>query len=258
MTVVQIYSEAFASAELKDPFVVRPSQDIWEKWQRENFHASRIFLRIQHPFDEGEEFYCSVGDPIYSESPNTLYLPMWMIDSNRYQGCGEEAEVNVFTPDELPKATRIVLKPVDSKIHEVDVVQALEKPFSSIGVLQQGKTYLIPLDELHGYQVPIFVERLEPADVVFLDGDEIPLEFVEAVDHRPPPPPRVPTPPPEPLPVLLPTNGNMIPNDLVEAFSPNNRVVLPDASRQWRSMQNTCPPGFVPFSGRGYRLDGGS
>ena len=254
MSTIYLYSEAFAETELKDEFVVRPSRDIWERWQQEHFGATRLFLRIQHPETE-EDFYCSVGDPMHSDAQNAIYMPMWMIDSNRYSGCGDETTAHVLTPEDIPRATRIVLKPVDSTIHQVDVVHCLEKPLSSIGVLQQGKQYLIPLDELGGYKVPVYVEQLEPAEVVFLDGDEIPLEFVESVDYYEAPRPRVPTPPPEPIPTLLPF-GNMVPGDLNQAFSPENRVVEGGGGRGFRPNQrNHCPPGFIPFSGKGYRLD---
>jgi hypothetical protein len=248
MSTIYLYSEAFAETELKDPFVVRPSQDIWERWQQENFGATRLFLRIQHPETE-EDFYCSVGDPIRSDAQNAVYMPTWMIDTNQYSGCGEEATGTILTPDDIPRATRIVLKPVDSTIHQVDVVRCLERPLSSIGVLQQGKMYLIPLDELEGFQVAVFVEKLEPAEVVFLDGDEIPLEFVEAVDYYEPPVavPRPSTPIPAEIPMLLPF-GNMLSNDDAAPAA---------AGRAFhsRTTRNHCPPGFVAFTGKGNRLD---
>ena len=253
MSTIYLFSEAFTETEMKDPFVVRPSRDLWERWQQDNFGATRLFLRIQHP-ETGEDFYCSVGDPIYSEVQNAIYLPMWMVDTNRYDASGEETLGHILTPENVPRATKIVLKPVDSTIHQVDVVRCLERPLSSIGILQEGKMYLIPLEEIGEFQVPVFVEKLEPAEVVFLDGDEIPLEFVEAVDHfEPPPAARMPTPPPEPLPTLLPF-GNMVPGDLNQAFSPENRVI-PGGGRGGRVLRNHCPPGFVPFSGKGHRLD---
>jgi hypothetical protein len=249
MSTIYLYSEAFAESELKDPFVVRPSHDIWERWQQEHFGATRLFLRIQHPLTE-EYFYCSVGDPMHSDIQNAVYLPMWMIDTNQYSGCGEETTGTILTPEDIPRATRIVLKPVDSTIHQVDVVRCLERPLSSIGVLQQGKMYLVPLDELEGFQVAIFVEQLEPAEVVFLDGDEIPLEFVEAVDYyEPPVPVRPPTPIPAEVPMLFPL-GNMVSDDAQNRQAAGGGRVVHS-----RTARNHCPPGFVAFAGKGNRLD---
>lgn len=254
MSTIHLYSEAFAEVELKDPFVVRPSHDIWERWQQDHFGATRLFLRIQHPLTE-EDFYCSVGDPIQStEAQNAIYLPMWMIDTNQYSGCGEETTGTILTPEDIPRATRIVLKPVDSTIHQVDVVRCLERPLSSIGVLQQGKMYLLPLDELDGFQVAVFVEQLEPAEVAFMDGDEIPLEFVEAVDYYEPPAPVVPRPPtpiPADIPMLTPF-GAMVSDDSTapQAAGAGNRIHSRSTARRGH-----CPPGFVAFAGKGNRLD---
>jgi len=255
MSTIYLYSEAFAETELKDPFVVRPSHDIWERWQQDHFGATRLFLRIQHP-ETGENFYCSVGDPIRSETQNAIYLPTWMIDTNQYSGCGDEATGTILTPEDIPRATRIVLKPVDSMIHQVDVVRCLERPLSSIGVLQQGKMYLIPLEELQGFHVAVFVEQLEPAEVVFLDGDEIPLEFVEAVDYYEPPVAEVPrpsTPIPAEIPTILPF-GTMISNE--EEAGAGAGAGGARSALHSRRGRNHCPPGFVAFAGKGNRLDG--
>jgi hypothetical protein len=248
MSTIYLYSEAFAETELKDPFVVRPSHDIWERWQQDHFGATRLFLRIQHP-DTGEDFYCSVGDPIRSDAQNAIYLPTWMIDTNQYSGCGDEAIGTILTPADIPRATRIVLKPVDSTIHQVDVVRCLERPLSSIGVLQQGKMYLIPLEELQGFHVSVFVEQLEPAGVVFLDGDEIPLEFVEAVDYYEPPIPFEGARPATPIPAEVPTLFPMIPID--QALGAGTGMQSRSGGRRGH-----CPPGFVAFAGKGNRLDG--
>lgn len=251
MSTIYLYSEAFAETELKDPFVVRPSHDIWERWQQEHFGATRLFLRIHHAATQ-LDFYCSVGDPIRSETQNAIYLPTWMIDTNQYSGCGDEATGTILTSDDIPRATRIVLKPVDSMIHQVDVVRCLERPLSSIGVLQQGKMYLIPLEELEGFHVAVFVEQLEPAEVVFLDGDEIPLEFVEAVDYFEPPAAVVPR-PPTPIPAQIPTLNPfepMVPSDQLHQVGGGAR---PLHSRI--PTRNHCPPGFLAFAGKGNRLD---
>lgn len=252
MSTIYLYSEAFAETELKDPFVVRPSHDIWERWQQDHFGATRLFLRIQDKATQ-QDFYCSVGDPIRSETQNAIYLPTWMIDTNQYSGCGDEAIGTILTPTDIPPATRIVLKPVDSMIHQVDVVRCLERPLSSIGVLQQGKTYLIPLEELEGFHVSVYVEYLEPAEVVFLDGDDIPLEFVEAVDYYEPPAPPAPIPPtpiPADVPFIHPSEG-MIPAHQRHQVVDGTRI-----SHLRTAGRTHCPPGFVPFGGKGNRLDG--
>ena len=231
MTTVHLYSDAFAEEMSEETLVVHPSQDLWRQWMEENPTADRLFVRIRHPASD-ESFLAAVGDPVRSSSADGLYLPTWMIDANQFEGCGEEALVSTFRSDSLQKATRIVVRPVDSALLDIDIVSALEKVFSRMGVLQQGKTILVHLEELGGFPVAIHIATTEPAEEVFLDGDDIPLEFEEAVDYVEQPP----APAPAPAPVERPVTP--VPKEPVNF----GQMFTEDAS------------GFQPFRGQGYRL----
>ena len=229
--------------DLKDPYVVRPSRDIWERWIQDHIDESRLFIRLFHPVLLGESFLASVGDPVISDHQNAVFLPIWMADANQFDACGEKTQYEILTSNQLPRAERIVLRPVELYLTEVDVVAALEKSFSRLGVLQQGKLYQVGLDELGGVEAHIYVEVLEPDDEVYLDGDEIPLEFEQSVEAFRPTE-RVPTPPPAPPVALTPPGEEdlMVPrNFLSGAPAP---PLLPRR-------------GFVPFSGKGHSLGTG-
>ncbi len=250
MTDVSIYAEAFCDRDLKDMWTIRPTSDLFERWMRDHPTSTRLFVRIHHPFHLDETMLAAVGDPIETpEFHSAIFLPTWMVQSNQYSGIGEGARVTVFDQSELPKATRIVVRPVDSLLFQsTDVLSVFEKNLSKLGVLQQGKLYPLPLEEFEGTIVTFFTEVLEPEGEVFLDGDDIPLEFEEAVDSPPPPPVvRPPTPPPEPIPQLMQQGAAMVP----EAIPPGN-LVRPSATRQRNSYM---PTNFVPFSGAGRRLN---
>jgi len=178
---VSIYSDSFAAVEITDTLVVHPSRDLWRHWIDTNPDETRLFVRIW--LDADRSFITAVGDPVQSEMMDCLFVPMWMIDAHQIEGCGENYDTVVISASSLPKATRIVVRPIDSAFLGVDVVGVLEKAFSRIGVLQQGTTVLIRLEELGGFQVGVYIHKLEPAEEVYLDGDDIPLEFEEAVDH---------------------------------------------------------------------------
>jgi hypothetical protein len=247
MTNVCIYSEAFCDRELKDMWTVRPTSDLFETWMRQHPTSTRLFVRIHHPFHLDETALAAVGDPIETpEFHNSVFLPTWMIHSNQYSGIGEETRMSVFDESELPKATRIVVRPVDSLLFQSsDVLSIFERNLSKLGVLQQGKLYPLPLEEFDGEIVTFFTEVLEPEGEVFLDGDDIPLEFEEAVDSPPPPAAvRTPTPPPQPIPRFLEQGAAMIPE-----LPPTNNLV------QARPRNSFAPTTFTPFSGRGRRLN---
>lgn len=273
MSTVNLFAECFSPDGILEPFCVSPSLNKWQSWMEANPNASRLFLRIYHPqnIDDTETFLVPVGDPVRgAENENAIYMPTWMIDANKYMGAGEETIVEVLEASSFPKATRIVLRPTDSAIHDVDVVNVFERYFSRLGVLQEGKLYLVPLEELGGFQVSVYVEKLEPGPEVYLDGDDVPLEFERAVDYVEPPP-RPPTPVPAApsllaSPPMAPGNPDlMVPANFLneppgaalnEAYT--SRPPPLDGrggGAALRRNQTHHPPGFVPFSGKGHSLN---
>ena len=226
----QLYSDCYADEVTEDQFVVRATQELWSKWMQENHGNTRVFLRIFHP-DGDRSFIVALGNPVTGITENRVFMPDWMLASNRLEGFGETVTIEAFESDSLAKATRIVLRPIDSSIFDADFMPVLETAFSRMGVLQQGRQIQVPIAEL-GITVDLFVEKTEPAAEVYLDGDEIPLEFEQAMDYRPPiefpiaPRPDTPV-PPEPL------------------------SLFPEAEAPMFAHETA---GFRPFQGRGNRL----
>jgi hypothetical protein len=230
----QLYSDCYADEVTEDQFVVRATQELWSKWMQENHGTTRVFLRIFHP-DGDASFIVALGNPVTGITENRVFMPDWMLASSRLEGFGETVTIEAFESDSLAKATRIVLRPIDSSIFDADFMPVLETAFSRMGVLQQGRQIQVPIAEL-GITVDLFVEKTEPAAEVYLDGDEIPLEFEQAMDYRPPielpQAPRPDTPvPPAPL--------SLFPEDQAEAEAP---------------MFAHETAGFRPFQGKGNRL----
>jgi len=226
----QLYSDCYADEVTEDQFVVRATQELWSKWMQENHGTTRVFLRIFHP-DGDASFIVALGNPVTGITENRVFMPDWMLASNRLEGFGETVTIEAFESDSLAKATRIVLRPIDSSIFDADFMPVLETAFSRMGVLQQGRQIQVPIAEL-GITVDLFVEKTEPAAEVYLDGDEIPLEFEQAMDYRPPiefpiaPRPDTPV-PPEPL------------------------SLFPEAEAPMFAHETA---GFRPFQGKGNRL----
>jgi len=226
----QLYSDCYADEVTEDQFVVRATQELWSKRMNEHHGTTRVFLRIFHP-DGDASFIVALGNPVTGITENRVFMPDWMLASNRLEGFGETVTIEAFESDSLAKATRIVLRPIDSSIFDADFMPVLETAFSRMGVLQQGRQIQVPIAEL-GITVDLFVEKTEPAAEVYLDGDEIPLEFEQAMDYRPPiefpiaPRPDTPV-PPEPL------------------------SLFPEAEAPMFAHETA---GFRPFQGKGNRL----
>lgn len=193
---VQVFSKAFLSLEEDQAnwSNATVSRSLWEELLRENTNHHRLFLSFHE-----QNVICAVGNPSLEHTDlHSVYLPYQILDRLNSTGSGEERQVSVFTEEAFPEATRITIRVIDSAAYNSDIKEELEQTLGKLGVLQKDTQYQIPIAALGNYPVDIFVSQLEPADIVFCQGDEVAIEFEEPVDQIPPPPPeRPPTPIPQ-------------------------------------------------------------
>ena len=191
--------ELWSNVFLPDPYGADPATctvplNAWRRITDEN-PGSRLFGRISY---QGKEIYAALGGPNQdSEGSEKLYLPSWMLDNLGAVGEGEEVEVEWLSQEAFPEATRIVLRPHDSAFYHGDAKEELERCLTRLGVLRQGDTLVLPLECLGGFDVVFDVIATEPANLVLAEGDEVVMEFEEALDAIAPPEPRPDTPIPE-------------------------------------------------------------
>lgn len=182
----------------------------WRALTEEHEGARRLIAVIRTP-GRGD-LYCALGNPTGeledTESRNHLYIPLWLLSQYGLEGMGEEVEVLWLSENAFPEATRIILRPQDSAFFHGDAKEELEQALTRLGVLTLGQSLQIPLQCLGGYPVALDVVKLEPANVVLAQGEEVALEFEEALDTAAAPAqPRPPTPVPyesEPFGSMLP------------------------------------------------------
>ena len=175
-------------------------EDDWERRLTESADIRRLFAVIT--FGEGVTRICAVEHvarryaPQHMEDP--IFVPLWMLPEGA--PLGEVVEVEFFSQDAFPEASRIVLKPLDSAFYSTDAKEMLTESLSRLGVLKKGDTVLLRLEELGGYEMGFYVSELEPADIVLLNAEEVAVEFEEAADQWDGRRPGTPVPPvPEPL-----------------------------------------------------------
>ncbi len=111
-----------------------------------------------------------------------MFLPPWILGVLGVDGSGEEVEVEWMSQEAFPEATKILLRPHDSAFYHADAKEELETALTRLGVVKAGTTIQIPLQKLGGYEVPFDIVSCEPANVVLAEGDEVAIEFEEAVD----------------------------------------------------------------------------
>jgi hypothetical protein len=152
----------------------------WRELHEEYSSAKRLFAQIKC----GEStIHCALGNPLRNgEEEDSMYLHPRLLEALGIEGIGEEAEVLWLTEEAFPAATKILLRPHDSAFYHVDAKEELEREFTRRGILEQGQTIRIPLEALGGYEVDFDVVKLEPANIVLAEGEEVEIEFEEALD----------------------------------------------------------------------------
>ena len=212
---VQVFSKAFLPTEEDQSnwSNATVSRGLWEQLLREHTNHHRLFLSFH-----GEEhpILCAVGNPSLEHTDmHHVYLPYQVLNRINCSGSGEEKQISIFTEEAFPEATRITIRMIDSAAYNSDIKEELEQTLGKLGVLQKDTQYQIPIQALGNFPVDIFISELEPADIVFCEGDEVVIEFEEPVDQIPPPPQqRPPTPIPQDIPFLVtPSEGRLLGSD---------------------------------------------
>ena len=151
--------------------------NVWKRVTEEN-PATRLVARVRY---NDKEIYIALGSPIDLDGEN-IFIPNWFLDHLGATGSGEVVDVEWLNQDAFPEATRIVLRPEDSAFYHSDAKEELERSLTRLGVLRAGDTIVIPLECLGGYEIAFHVVATEPANIVLAQGDEVVLEFEEALD----------------------------------------------------------------------------
>ena len=166
-------------------------------------------------------------DSHHNQNRDGIFLPpriLAALDSQEY------VEVKVLR-EIPPQATKIILQPLDEDVADcVDISEVVSEQLSKWHTLKQGSILSIECENVGGLILDILVKAIEPADLVLLRG-EVPLE-IERTERVMPPQPQL-----HQSPVVSP---------VAVAMENDFNSVLP--------MQSVPSSGFIPFSGKGYRL----
>jgi len=221
---MELWSNIFlANPDTADWATCTVSLDLWRRTTDEN-PSARLIGQISCG---DKHVFAALGTPSHEVGPNMIFMPRWLIDHLGVDGVGETVAIEWRMQESFPEATRIVLRPHDSAFYHADAKEELERALTRLGVLRQGDTLVIPLECLGGYEIAFDVMITEPANIVLAQGDEVVMEFEEALDA-------VPVPVPAPVPM-----GAMIPQAEEEPgqkLSEESARLMPDGRRwnPWR------------------------
>lgn len=228
--------------EEKDNCIV--PQHMWRRWVQDQEEDQEVLL-VQ--VSQGEVTHILYVESPHTQNTNTMYIPARCL-----QTFDETEYVRVRVLKTMPpQATKIVLQPLESELLEtgIDIVAEVSVMLSNWQTLTKHTMLSVPIQEMGGIIIDLFVKEIEPADTVLLRG-EVPLELEDALIQRWPKQSqptfqgfqRPPTPIPREPELLQSDDGS---------FS-----MLPQ-NQPWsggRSSVSSSNKGFQAFQGQGHRL----
>lgn len=226
-----VYSHTFSSEGTGPWWGIRCSTKFYEDTIRQLDDSARCFVYITNI--QGETLAIAIEGP-YSDNvtEDIVFIPSWVFERLTLS----EGEEVIMEPilEALPKGEAITIRPLTGATVEGPMfLEGLTEALNQLGVIQEGILSAVvdpSLPELHQF----VIESLVPNSVFLADG-ELRVEIERALD-RPP------------SPIVAPESEFEIP------IAP---IATPEQIAQASLIPLALPEQrFVPFSGRGHRLDG--
>lgn len=143
---------------------------LFESWL-DLFPPSTPMIITVRPIDTGIERYVCVNG---SGPDDAVYCPTWILENLGLNGDEDEYVTLVPYTGEIEAATKISIRLLGDA-GEQDVRTAVEEYLDRFHVLEPATMMTVPVGFL---EVPMYIERTEPAPLVRLGGDVI-VEFLE-------------------------------------------------------------------------------
>jgi hypothetical protein len=164
-----VYTNVFLEHPSLHDDCVHLSQLDFNRW----FSNSTGLMAVKI-FNDNDEFrVCSVGAP-HSAQDEHVYIPQQITEDLQTMDYGNEhVWVEPITED-IPSATKLILKPYNASFFEFDTNDLLRDELDKYFVIQEGITIKV---HVYGVDHLLFIEATEPAPIVKLGG-EVTIEFV--------------------------------------------------------------------------------
>jgi hypothetical protein len=201
--------------------------------------------KLMEQFDDGEMLYVNMTNTennqnclVAISSPhtydkNTIFAPQWILDQIGCTGCCDSViSLQKADMDEIPAATKIIIKPLDPIAFELDTLACFEKAFMNLHSIKEGITIPIPVPELgKDYQMFAHIEKVEPMSTSRIVQGELDVEFINEFKDTMPVAP-------SPTPIgASPVLGPIIPpsfNQIVTPVSSPKLTPVPEISAEER------------------------
>ena len=169
------------SDELSDEIII-PSYHL-NKMMKQYKDATVLYATITNT-DNNQSYLVTIGSP-HNYDKNTIFVPQWILDiigSN-------DSVIKIKKANDIPVATKIIIKPLDPVAFQIDTLSCFEKAFMNLHSIREGIT--VPIITEIG-TIFAYIEKVEPAGISKINGD-VNVDFINEFPSDIPEIPEIPS-----------------------------------------------------------------
>jgi hypothetical protein len=178
--LLPIRSLTFVEVDKEHSDEILVPKAILQVWMEHYPPGCPLLATLTNPVTEQVQTVC-IGSHNPDTTDRTIYAPLWIMDQI---STNTDDPVSLQPLFEQPlTATKLVLKPLDRLAYDTDFRSVIEEYLDMFHVLQSGTTLTVPVKDLGGYEIAVYVETTEP-DLVVRLGGEVEFEIVPLVEEQ--------------------------------------------------------------------------
>ena len=110
----------------------------------------------------------------HDENPQTIYVPSWILDLLGHS-LDPIYQIEKADTSDLPVATRILIKPLDPAVFDLDLISGCEQAFMNLHSIQQDITLPIQILDQTFF---VHIEQVDPMPLARIIEGEVTVEFI--------------------------------------------------------------------------------
>ncbi len=145
----------------------------------ESFHDSEILYVNITNVHTNQHYLTTIGSS-HNYDKNTIFAPQWILELIGCTGsCDTVIKIEKAEMDDIPIASKIIIKPLDPIAFEIDTLELFEKALMNLHSIKENITIPISVPQLgRDYFIFAHIEKVEPMDVSRITNGEIDVEFI--------------------------------------------------------------------------------
>jgi Ubiquitin fusion degradation protein UFD1 len=161
--------------ELSDEIII-PSYQV-NKFMDRFRDNEPLILKLENT--ENNRHYIVAFGQGHTFDKNTIFVPQWILDILGHNGISDIAMKLTRITQDIPTASKIIIKPLDPMAFEIDTIGCFEKALMNLHTIQENITIPIQVPELgKDYVMFAYIEKVEPASISRIIDGEVGVDFI--------------------------------------------------------------------------------